>query len=310
MRPTVTAVIPAYNASGTVGAAIESVLAQTGAPSEVIVVDDGSSDGTADVAEAYGAPVRVLRQGHVGLPGACRNAGIRAAQGEYIAFLDADDEWLPGKLALQCALLNREPAVALTCSNAMRHVVSRPEADAPYFPLSQDYRYCGLAALIRDNFVITSTVAVRRAAFLTAGPFHERVEGAEDYDLWLRIARDYPIVYLPEVLAVYRDHASSYRSTIGAVRLMTNISSSIKELRDSLGPDRENERAAARERIATLSLAALGLMHDPHDWRLASLHAGRLLRERPLSLGAWRAICRCIARTHGRRVRLHRSRWL
>lgn len=96
----VSAVIPAYNAAGCVGRAIRSVLAQTRPVIEILVIDDGSCDDTSSVAERFGPPVRVIRQANAG-PSAARNRGAWAARGEWLAFLDADDTWLPPKLERQ-----------------------------------------------------------------------------------------------------------------------------------------------------------------------------------------------------------------
>jgi len=104
----ISVVIPAYNAAGTIGRALDSVIAQTHPAREILVVDDGSTDRTAQVVSEYGGRVEYLYQDNAG-PGAARNAGIRAAHGEWIAFLDADDEWLPHRLALQAELLQRDP---------------------------------------------------------------------------------------------------------------------------------------------------------------------------------------------------------
>jgi len=116
--PDVSVVIPAYNAAWCVAKAIESVLVQEGADFEIIVVDDGSTDDTAAVLARYGDAIRVVRQRNQGLS-AARNAGIRAAQGEFVAFLDADDWWLAGKLGQQLALMHTRPELGF-CSTAAR----------------------------------------------------------------------------------------------------------------------------------------------------------------------------------------------
>ena len=119
MSITVSAVIPAYNAGKYVGRAIESVLAQTHKADEIIVVNDGSSDDTAEVVERFGGAVRFIRQENAGASVA-RNTGIEAATSEWIAFLDADDEWLPNKLKLQTEHLERNPKLVWTTGNYIR----------------------------------------------------------------------------------------------------------------------------------------------------------------------------------------------
>ena len=124
MSITVSAVIPAYNAGKYVGRAIESVLAQTRKADEIIVVDDGSTDDTAEVVERFGDAVRFIRQENAGASFA-RNTGIEAATSDWIAFLDADDEWLPNKLKLQTEHLERNPNLVWTTGNYIRCYCSR-----------------------------------------------------------------------------------------------------------------------------------------------------------------------------------------
>lgn len=109
---TISVIIPAWNAERYLDEALDSALAQTPRPTEILVIDDGSTDGTAEVAGRRGPPIRCVRQEHRG-PAAARNAGIREARGELIAFLDADDVWLPAKLGRQLEVLSRRPALGV-----------------------------------------------------------------------------------------------------------------------------------------------------------------------------------------------------
>ncbi len=119
MSMRISVVIPAYNAGRYIGRAIDSVLAQTRPAEEIIVVDDGSTDNTAEIAGAYGDRIRFIRQENAGASVA-RNTGIAAATGNWIAFLDADDEWLPEKLRLQTEHLERNPDLTWTTANYVR----------------------------------------------------------------------------------------------------------------------------------------------------------------------------------------------
>lgn len=170
-------VIPAYNAATTIAAALDSVFAQTVPATQVIVVDDGSPDGErlASVLARYGDRVRLLRQANAG-PAAARNTGARLCESEWIAFLDADDSWLPHKLERQLEL-GRDPRAGLL------HGSARDRRPAP--PREMDF-----ATLWRCNRICTSMTMVRRKAFETLGGFDESPDliGAEDYHLWLRIA--------------------------------------------------------------------------------------------------------------------------
>lgn len=188
-NPTVSVIIPAYNAADYVGRAIESALNQTHAPLEVIVIDDGSRDNTAEQVAQYPAPVRLLRQPNGG-PAAARNHGARVANGEWLALLDADDAWLPHKLERQLPYLS-EPTIALV------HACEPAE----YAP-----REATFEALWKRNFLLTSSVLIRRTAFDETGRFNEDREliGVEDYNLWLRMAaRGLRVIGHPELLHEY-----------------------------------------------------------------------------------------------------------
>ena len=172
-----TVVIPAFNASATLARALDSVMAQTVPAREVIVVDDGSPD-RADIARivaGYGGRVTLLLQDNVG-PAAARNAGVRASGGEWIAFLDADDSWLPHKMQAQLAL-------ASDVDVGLLHGAAR--VDRMSLPAEM-----GFDLLWRANRICTSMTVVRRSAFERLGGFFEAqgLIGAEDYNLWLRIA--------------------------------------------------------------------------------------------------------------------------
>ena len=172
-----TVVIPAFNAASTLAQALDSVMAQTVPAREVIVVDDGSPDreDIARIVAGYGNRVTLLRQENAG-PAAARNAGVRASGGTWIAFLDADDSWLPNKMQVQLVLA-ADPRVGLLHGGAREDRLALP-ADM------------GFDLLWRGNRVCTSMSVVRRDVFESLGGFFESPEliGAEDYNLWLRIA--------------------------------------------------------------------------------------------------------------------------
>lgn len=211
----VTVIIPTYNRAATLPAAIESVMAQELADVEIIVADDGSTDGTqALLAQRYGEKIRAIPLPHSGLPAVARNAALREAMGEYVAFLDSDDRWLPGKLHRQLKVMAKNPLAGLVCCNALVERPGEPGAARRFFA---DRPAAGgklLKELIQDNFVITSTVLVRRSALERAGLFgeDEKLRAMEDYDLWLRIAAVSEVAYIPEPCAVYRDDPGGIRS--------------------------------------------------------------------------------------------------
>lgn len=197
-QPIVTAVMPAYHAAAFVAEAVESLLRQTVPPSEVIVVDDGSTDDTAAVAERAGA--RVIRQANGG-PAAARNAGIRAAETEWVALLDADDIARPNRLAEQLRRVT-DPSIAVVFA---AHDVEGKVPPTP--PARIDFD-----VLWTRNWIPTSTVVLRRAAWESVGGFDEARDliGVEDYNFWLRLAHaGWGFVRVDEVLVDYRPTPAS-----------------------------------------------------------------------------------------------------
>ena len=173
-KPTISAIIPAYNAANYIERAIDSVLAQTYPVRELFVIDDGSSDATADVVAKYGAQIRLIRQANAG-PGAARNAGAQLATGDWLALLDADDRWLPCKLEQQLPL-TQEAAVGIVQSWET-HLVNQPPDDLTFERLWQ------------RNCIANSSALIRRSAFEAVGGFDEdrALIAVEDYNLWLRL---------------------------------------------------------------------------------------------------------------------------
>jgi hypothetical protein len=211
--PEVSVIIPAFNAGRTISAALESVFNQTYKNFEVIVVDDGSTDDTALRIGDWADRVVRLHQHNRG-PGRARNEGLAQARGRLIAFLDADDVWLPRKLELQLAYFGRFPATGLLHAAAL---VSRTPAqtvletvDALPFDYAADPPANAFGPLFHGEVDInTLTVITPRAVLLEVGGFDERRElHVEDWDLWLRIAARYRIGYLQFPLAVHRPGGS------------------------------------------------------------------------------------------------------
>ena len=184
----VSVIIPAFRAAGTIGRALASVAAQTRPPREVIVVDDGSDDDTADAAEAMrGAlgriALQVIRQPNQGA-GAARNSALAAATGALVAFLDADDEWLPEKLARSLPCLD-DPDVVLVAHNYIRR---HPNGSEETIDCT---RYVHgpspFAALYQRGYIGTCTVIARRQAVKAAGEFDAGLKAAQDFALWLAL---------------------------------------------------------------------------------------------------------------------------
>lgn len=218
----VSVVIPAYNRAATIRAAIESVLRQTWSDFELIVVDDGSTDGTAEAVGAIGDPrLRLVSPGrNLGAAGA-RNAGVAAASGTWIAFQDSDDEWLPLKLEKQMAVLPEDtPHVAAYCGLLTLGGFDDRADDRLEFryrpdPALEPARGHILPTLLSGNMVSTQTLVVRRDVFLELGGFDETLPAVEDWDFALRLARRGTLALVDEPLVHQRFSPNSLTRDLG-----------------------------------------------------------------------------------------------
>lgn len=216
--PRVSVIIPTYNRAGLVCAAIDSVLAQNYPNLEIVVVDDGSTDGTAEAVQNYGAAVRFVSQANAGAASA-RNRGIRLATGDLVAFLDSDDLYLPGKLQEQVQYFNQQPETVLVyCWFTIFDESGRKRLG----------RRCHLTGNIAAKLLAkcmqgplaTPTVMVRRDALLRVGGFDEAMNLSEDTDLWCRVARLGPVGLIPEPLVAVRRHSGNLSSGPGRTRFL------------------------------------------------------------------------------------------
>jgi glycosyltransferase involved in cell wall biosynthesis len=213
--PSVAAIIPAFNAAAYIGRAAKSVCAQTWPVDALVIVDDGSTDDTCAVVGALGPGIGLIRQTNAG-PSAARNRGAREVSAAYLAFLDADDEWLPGTLAKLMRVFAEHPEVALVTADMAAiddagrihegswfasHGMSSAVAAWAGRPVPN-----AVAALLRKNFVSTSVVVVRADVYRELGGFREDLRFGEDLELWARIAARHPVVCLGDVLGLRRSH--------------------------------------------------------------------------------------------------------
>jgi len=181
------AVIPAHNEVACVGGAIESVLAQSLAPTELIVVDDGSSDGTAEKAREFASVRVVTHPRRKGLSQA-RNTGLAAASADWVAFLDADDRWHPEKIQQQAALAQQTGAGLIYCGARLRGHGLKSPVDAPATTFADHRGLCRKLLLTNCITGSGSAVLARRDLLIRAGGFDTSLRMAEDYDLWLRLS--------------------------------------------------------------------------------------------------------------------------
>jgi glycosyltransferase involved in cell wall biosynthesis len=202
----VTVVTPAFNAARFIAGAIESVRAQTFQDWEMIVVDDGSTDGTVEIVEAHaaasGGRLRCFRQPNRG-PGAARNLAMRSADTEFIALLDADDAYLPFHLAVAVEELQRNPGLALVHG---RVLVLHPDGRIAYPPRPSSRLSGHITGVLytRSTNCIPSTVVLRRACLDVVGYFDESLHPSEDRDLWLRMAERWEVRFIDLPVAIYR----------------------------------------------------------------------------------------------------------
>ena len=201
-------VVPAHDAEASVEAAIRSALRQTRPPDEIVVVDDGSTDATATVVRRIEGPVRLVSQAQGG-PSAARNAGVAASAGEWLAFLDADDEWHPEKLEHQVRLA--EGDIVLVATDWSRDAVRRPA------PKTIPTTMLPTSKILLLNRFQTSTVLLRRDAFTAAGGFDSSLDGVEDWDMWLRASREGSVVKLDWPFVRYSDVATGYSKALDRV---------------------------------------------------------------------------------------------
>jgi glycosyltransferase involved in cell wall biosynthesis len=206
LPPLVSVVVPTYNGLQYVHEAISSALAQDFTDHEVIVVDDGSTDGTAEVVERQFPGIRVLKQRNRGAA-AARNAGVRLARGRYVAFLDDDDAWEPTKLSSQVSLFRSRPELAMVFTNwrAIRE-------DGVPVPL-RDRGFLLKGDMVKNIFlysgVATPTVMVKKEVLIHAGLFDEGLHIGEDDNMWMRIALDWPVGHVSDVLVRVRVRSGS-----------------------------------------------------------------------------------------------------
>jgi len=201
-------VIPAFNAEQYIGATLESVFLQTRPAYEIIVVNDGSTDGTLEVLHRFGDRIRIVDQKNSGVS-AARNNGVSAATGDVIAFLDADDLWLPDKLLLQGSKLAEGYELAYTNKYYFGCVGDLPDkqSDISAMPQGDIWEY-----LLSNNVMTTSSVVVTKRLFQDYRGFDETMSFCEDWDLWLRLAEQAAVGYNPEPLVKYRVHFTGLSS--------------------------------------------------------------------------------------------------
>lgn len=205
MKRLVSAIIPTYNRANYVTAAIESALAQHFDDLEIIVVDDGSTDLTSEVIKPYLDRIQYIRQDNKG-EAVARNTAIMASQGEYVALLDSDDLWLPGKLARQVSFLEANPDVGMVACHAIAiDARGDPLGDTPLYPF-QGHGWVSLETVVLRSPLPVDTLIIRRKCLPTPTPFTPGVVYGADWEMCLRLGSRAPIWFIDETLAAVRVH--------------------------------------------------------------------------------------------------------
>jgi glycosyltransferase involved in cell wall biosynthesis len=289
-------VIPAYNCEAYLGQAVDSVLAQDYPHKEVIVVNDGSRDGTLAVARRYDGRIRIVDQPNAGPP-AARNAGIAAARGEYIAFIDADDVWVQGKLSAQVREMKRDPQVSTVFTDWHRWY---PQASGQFvLPLQYiqsevsdvaDPQLTGWIyhLLLQDCHLLTSTVMMRRTLLDHIGLFDLDFWNGDDYDMWLRAAHEAKVVKLASVGTIYRILPGSVsRKPVARNYELEVIQTALKRF-GAAGPGGQRlPEAVLQERLRRLEAQHAFTHLNIGDARLACDIYRRLLAREPWRLSYW-----------------------
>ncbi len=266
----ISAIIPTYNNAEYIEEAINSILAQTHAVNEIIVVDDGSSDNTAALIKAIkrkAGQLIYIKQANQG-PSAARNHGIEIANGDWIAFLDADDHWPKDKMALQIAALKREPSLQLIAGDMAEtdqqgnvrvdSVLAKHQLLEQFQGLAGRPLNNALTALVDKNFIPTGTVLVKRAALKQAGGFNPAIRFGEDLELWAKIACHHPITCLPQRLMYRRQHgANATQNTGPMLEDLVKVMSSIRHY----GAAQLQQQGTKPDTLVAAALNALGYWH-------------------------------------------------
>jgi glycosyltransferase involved in cell wall biosynthesis len=269
----VSVIMPAYNGQAYIREAIESILAQTYSPLEIIVVDDGSPTSMEEAVFGYGPRVRYLRKENGGTASA-RNAGWRAASGEYIALLDQDDLWLPRKLELQIPRFAEDPRIGLVTAWMEVFDSATGESKDIFKPAAEMHVH----DILGFNLPPVQTMVFRRSALEKIGGFDPAMLGTDDWDINIRIAAEYRIVTVEEVLGRARMHTGQqgrngdqmYRNCMRVLDKHSRIHPDCSDCRKALRKSRRLVRQYHSLYVKSRARAAWDAGHYPRAFSSAA----------------------------------------
>ena len=297
LRPEVGVVIPTYNRAALLGEALDSVLAQTIPPAQIVVVDDGSTDDTGKVVaqareRATGGPEIIFLEGpHENRRGVARNRGAEATGTPLIAFLDSDDVWKPRRLERQLDAWAESPTAGFAFCN-VQYFNAEGLVGLPCLPESRDFNGHILGDVLEEPRAVSSTLVVKREAFERAGGFRD-IRMSEDYEFSLRLAAEYSASYSREVLVLMREHEGRTSRQGRELPLLDSII--IIEEFLNMHPELPRDvRDKGTTSLANMHYKLARMYTEWGDARLARTHLRKSLRLRPLDRRAITALLRLL----------------
>ena len=278
-HPLVSVVVPTYNCERYIAQTLDSVLGQSHRQIEVLVVDDGSTDSTADIVGGYGSPVRLIRQQNQGVC-AARNHGFAQSGGEFVCFLDHDDYWFPWKLTRQLEAFEADPKAGVVFtdfalwfpeSGVFPHPAGLASPDIGPPPIDEEFSGFIYHQFLIDCWALTSTVMIRRGAFAGSAGFDPSLPYSEDWDLWIRLSKQHRFIKLDRVSTLYRQHPEQGNRKLREIDYRTQLLESASRTWGLVSADgRRVSESKFHQNLARYHLQ-FALHHLGHDRRNVAL---------------------------------------
>ncbi|MGD7035839.1 glycosyltransferase family 2 protein [Methylotuvimicrobium buryatense] len=284
----ISVVIPAYNSAAFIADAVRSILNQSQPVDEIVIVDDGSTDNTEQTVASLSGPIVYINQPNQG-PSTARNTGIDAAKNDWIAFLDADDQWTPQKIERQLNVLQNSPELVLIAGdmaeidNSNRiiteSVLNKHNLLSKFQALENRPIPNALAELVTKNFIPTGTVLVKKSALIEAGCFNPNIRFGEDLECWAKIAAKHPIACMPDILMLRRQHGNN--ATQLTAPLLNDLARVMTSIRNYAAKDLSLQNIDP-DRLVADAYADLGYWHfSEYDLITARQAFSSSLKEKP-----------------------------